>query len=75
MTSAQDEIPERAEPAAVHRETTAMDGRIPAALLDSLAQEFSSYGTDTETDADTGIESGQETGIGTDTEDETHTGT
>ncbi|MFF4233589.1 hypothetical protein [Streptomyces sp. NPDC001820] len=77
MTSAQDEIPERAEPAAVHRETTAMDGRIPAALLDSLAQEFSSYGTGTDTDTGTGtdIESGQETGIGTDTEDETRTGT
>lgn len=29
-----------------------MDGRIPAALLDSLAQELSSYDTDTDPDTE-----------------------
>ncbi|MET9901689.1 hypothetical protein [Streptomyces sp. NPDC006446] len=51
MTSTQDDGPgteEAAEPLepVPHRETTAMDGRVPAALLDSLARELSSYASD-----------------------------
>ena len=51
MTSTQDDRPAGEEPAeppepVPHRETTAMDGRIPAALLDSLAGELSSYASD-----------------------------
>lgn len=39
MTQAQDEVPEPRE-AVANRETTAIDGRIPAALLHELAEEL-----------------------------------